>query len=81
MITGQTIKSKRIQAGIAGHILCRKVGAYPRSRLSVVENQVIPVSPEELARIDAVLDDLIRAKGVLQQTAAALGWPGAEGVR
>ena len=77
MITGSTIKSKRIQAGIAGHILCSKLGDYARSRLSGIENEYLTVAADELARIDAALDDLIRAKGILQQTAAALGWPGA----
>jgi hypothetical protein len=77
MITGATIRAKRIQAGIAGHVLCRKLGDYARSRLSGVENEYLTVSPEELAHIDAVLDGLIEAKGILQQHAADLGWPGA----
>jgi hypothetical protein len=75
MTTGATIKSKRIQAGIAGHILCSKLGDYARSRLSGIENGYLPATSDELARIDAALEDLIRAKAVLQQTATALGWP------
>ena len=75
MITGATIKSKRIQAGIPGHVLCSKLGDYVRSRLSGIENEYLTVTPDELARIDAALDELIRAKSVLQQTATALGWP------
>jgi hypothetical protein len=75
MTTGATIKAKRIQAGIAGHILCRELGNYARSRLSGVENEVLAVRPEELARIDGALDELIRARSVVRQTAAALGRP------
>jgi transcriptional regulator with XRE-family HTH domain len=74
MITGVTIKSKRIAAGIAGHVLCKKL-AIARSRLSDLERGYVTATPEEFARIDAALDDLIRTKGVIQQTAAALGWP------
>jgi transcriptional regulator with XRE-family HTH domain len=80
MITGATIRAKRIQARIAGHLLCRKVG-MSRSRLSGIENQYWAVTFEELSRIELALDDLIRAKGVIEQTAAALGWPGAEVAR
>ena len=81
MITGATLKAKRIQAGIAGHVLCRRLGGCSRSRLSGIENCYLTATQEELIRIDAVLDDLIRAKAVLKQTAAALGWPGAVTVR
>jgi transcriptional regulator with XRE-family HTH domain len=77
MVTGETLKSKRIAARIAGHILCRKL-AIARSRLSDIERGYVTATPEELARLDAVLDDLIRAKSVLRQTAAALGWPVSE---
>jgi hypothetical protein len=75
MITGATIKSKRIQAGIAGHILCRKLGDYARSRLSGIENEYLTVTQQELARIDAALDGLINAKSSIDQFAASLGWP------
>ena len=75
MITGATIRSKRIQAGIAGHVLCSKLGDYARSRLSGVENGYLKVTPEELARLDAALDELIHAKTFLDRIAASVGWP------
>jgi hypothetical protein len=77
MINGATIKSKRNIAGIAGYVLCKKL-AIARSRLCDIERGYVTATPEEFARMDAALDDLIRAKGVLRQTAAALGWPVAE---
>ena len=77
MVTGATLRKKRITAGIAGYILCKKAGGIARSRLSDIEKEYVIARPEELARIEAALDDLIRAKEVLQQTAAALGWPSA----
>jgi hypothetical protein len=76
--TGATLRAKRISAGIAGHVLCRKVQNLSRGRLSGIENEYLTATAEELARIDGVLDELIKAKSVLRQTAAALGWPGAE---
>jgi hypothetical protein len=78
MITGATIRSKRTAAGIAGHILCRKLENLSRGRLSGIENEYLTATPDELARIDRVLNELIKAKAVLRQTAIALGWPGAE---
>jgi len=75
MANGAAIKSKRIQAGIAGHILCSKLGDYARSRLSGIENGYLKVKPEELARLDAALDDLIQAKSFIDRAAASVGWP------
>jgi transcriptional regulator with XRE-family HTH domain len=74
MINPATLKAKRTVAGIAGSILCKKLG-IARSRLSDIERGYITASPEELARMDAVLEELIRDKSVIQKTAAALGWP------
>jgi hypothetical protein len=73
-ITGTTLRAKRVAAGIAGQVVCTKL-AFARSKLTAIERGYTFATPDELARIDAVLDDLIRAKGVLRQTAAALGWP------
>lgn len=80
MISGATIKAKRNQAGIAGHLLSRKLG-FARSKLTAIERGYITATPQELACIDRALDELIRAKEVLEQTAAALGWPGTEVIR
>jgi transcriptional regulator with XRE-family HTH domain len=74
MIDGTTIKAKRVAAGIAGHVLCKKL-AIARSRLSDIERGYVTATDAELARFDAALDELIRAQSVLRQTAAALGWP------
>jgi hypothetical protein len=77
MVTSASIKHKRIAAGIVGHVLCKKL-SIPRSRLSHIERDYMTVTPEELQRIDAALDDLIRAKAAIQETAIAAGWPVAE---
>jgi len=74
MITGAHIKNKRVAACIAGHVLCKKL-AIARSRLSDIERGYATVTPEELSRMDAALDELIRSKAAMQETAKATGWP------
>lgn len=61
MIEAATIKAKRTAAGIAGNILCKKIGTA-RSRLSDIERGFITPSPEELARIDRALDEFDRGE-------------------
>jgi|HubBroStandDraft_1064217.scaffolds.fasta_scaffold893835_1 transcriptional regulator with XRE-family HTH domain len=73
-MTGPELKSKRSAAGISGVVLSRKVG-ISRSQLSNIERSYITPSHEEVARIDAALDDLIRAKAVIQHAARSAGWP------
>jgi transcriptional regulator with XRE-family HTH domain len=74
MIDATTLKAKRTAAGIAGNVLCKKLG-IARSRLSDIERGYVTASAAELTRVDAALEDLIRAQFVIKQTAAALGWP------
>jgi transcriptional regulator with XRE-family HTH domain len=74
MIDPLTLKAKRTAAGIAGSILCKKFG-MARSRLSDIERGYVTASPDELARMDATLDELIEAKSAIQRTATAVGWP------
>ena len=74
MIDAATIKAKRIAAGIVGKILCNKCG-IARSRLSDIERGYVRASAEELARMDATLDELIQAKTLIDTVATSLGWP------
>jgi transcriptional regulator with XRE-family HTH domain len=68
------LKVKRLTAGIPGSVLCVKIG-LSRSRLSLIERGYVNPVPEELARINSALDQLIRAKAVIEQVAASIGWP------
>ena len=74
MISGTTVKSKRVAAGIAGYLVCKKAG-IARSRLSDIERGYVTATPDDLTRINAALDFLIEAKAAIQNTAAAVGWP------
>jgi transcriptional regulator with XRE-family HTH domain len=71
------LKLKRVTAGISGSVLCAKA-KISRSRLSLIERGYTTPAPEEAARLSAVLDELIRAKSVIDQVAASVGWPTGE---
>ncbi len=68
------LKSKRLAAGISGSVLCAKAG-ISRSRLSLIERGYTMPPPQELERLDAALDELIKVKSVIERVAASVGWP------
>ena len=74
MIDAATIRTKRTSAGIVGKILCIKCG-IARSRLSDIERGYVTATPDELARLNAALDELIQAKSFMERVASSLGWP------
>jgi transcriptional regulator with XRE-family HTH domain len=74
MIDGPTLKQKRTAAGLAGNVLCKRIG-MARSRLSDIERGYVTPSSEELAQIDAALNELIEAKSFIDRVAASVGWP------
>ena len=74
MTTGTQIRAKRNAAGIVGLVLCLRAG-IARSRLSDIERGYVTPTDDEISRIDAALEDLVRAKAKVAATAAAEGWP------
>jgi transcriptional regulator with XRE-family HTH domain len=74
MSIGTQLRTKRNAAGIAGSLVCIKIG-IARSRLSDIERGYVTAPEEEIARIDAALDDLVRAKRKIAAVAAEAGWP------
>ena len=74
MLTGSELRAKRIAAGIAGGLVCVKAD-ISRSRLSDIERGYVLGSDGELVRINAALDDLLRAKRKIAAVAAEEGWP------
>jgi transcriptional regulator with XRE-family HTH domain len=73
-LTGRELQAKRAGARIAGVALAAKAG-ISRSYLCQIECGHAMLAQEDLARLEASLDELIQAKAALQQAAAALGWP------
>jgi len=78
-MSGNEIRTKRNAGGIVGHVLCRKV-SISRNRLSELERGYVAPERDELERLDAALDELIKAKRRMEQFAAEAGWPMAAGV-
>ncbi len=74
MITGATIKAKRVAAGIPGQLLCSRAG-FSRSRLSAIERGYFTPPSQDLAHVDAILERLIQAKAIIDQVATSIGWP------
>lgn len=73
-MTGCEIRRRRVSAGIAGDVLCRKA-AIGRTRLSSIERGYIQASQAELMRITQALEALSVAKQRLIAVAEELGWP------
>lgn len=74
MPTPNELRSKRVAAEIPATMLATKARVN-RSRLSGIERGYIQPTQEELQRLQASLEDLLRAKAVIQQAAASVGWP------
>ena len=75
MITVKELRSKRVAAEISAITLATK-SKVNRSRLSGIECGHFQPTNDELNRLATALDELMQARTKIQQTAAALGWPG-----
>ena len=71
---GSQLRARRNAAGIAGSLICVKTG-IARSRLSDIERGYVTAAEEEFGRINAALDELVRAKRRIAAIAAEEGWP------
>jgi predicted transcriptional regulator len=71
---GSDLRHKRLEMGIAGHLVCTKAGVG-RSRLSDIERGYVQPSDVELTRICRALEELISAKTKLAAAAVKVGWP------
>ncbi len=71
------LRAKRAAAGISGSVLCAKAG-LSRSRLSLIERGYVKPADPERERIECALEELVRAKSVIDRVAASVGWPAAQ---
>jgi len=67
-------RSKRVAAEMPATVLAAKAGGN-RSRLSNIERGCPQPTEDELQRLNAAFQQLLRAKSVIQQAAASVGWP------
>jgi transcriptional regulator with XRE-family HTH domain len=68
------LRSKRLAAEIPATLLAVKARVN-RSRLSNLERGYAQPTEDELQRLNSALDQLIRAKSVIDRAAASVGWP------
>lgn len=73
MPTPHELRSKRVAAEIPPTLLATKARVN-RSRVSGIERGYIQPTQEEMQRLRASLEDLLRAKAVIRQAAASVGW-------
>jgi transcriptional regulator with XRE-family HTH domain len=74
MNTVKTLRSERIAAEIPATLLAAKARVN-RCRLSNIERGYVQPTEDELQRLRTALEDLIKAKSVLDSVAASVGWP------
>jgi transcriptional regulator with XRE-family HTH domain len=73
MNTIKTLRSERIAAEIPATLLAAKARVN-RCRLSNIERGYVQPTEEELQRLTAALEDLVRAKSAVDRVAASVGW-------
>jgi hypothetical protein len=78
MTTAIELRLKRAAAEIPATLLAARARVN-RSRLSGLELGYIQPTEDELQRLSAALDQLIRAKHIVDQVAASVGWPSGGG--
>jgi predicted transcriptional regulator len=74
MTTPKEIRSKRAAAEIPATLLALKANVN-RSRLSGIERGYVKPRAEELQRLQTALEELIKAKSIVDSVAASVGWP------
>jgi transcriptional regulator with XRE-family HTH domain len=72
MITATEVRAKRAAAGISGEAVCRVAG-FSRSKLCNIECENVSATREELFRIEAAIDQIIRNRQRVTQLANDAG--------
>jgi transcriptional regulator with XRE-family HTH domain len=73
-MSGVELRTRRIQAGLAGQLVCNKAG-IARSRLSDLERGYLKPTADECKRINQAITALKEARSQLAQVAVKVGWP------
>lgn len=73
-MTPKELRSKRVSVEIPATLLAAKAKVN-RSRLSNIERGYCQPSEDESQRLEVALEDLIKAKSVIDDVTAAVGWP------
>ena len=73
-MNGEQLRLRRTAARIPGLVVSRKA-AISRTRLSGIELGYIEPKEDELRRLSAALDELVRVRLEVQKLARRMGWP------
>jgi|HubBroStandDraft_5_1064220.scaffolds.fasta_scaffold259199_2 predicted transcriptional regulator len=73
-MNGQTLRQRRLAAGIAGTLLSKRA-RIDRARLSHIERGYVEPSSSEVERIQRAIEDLTQARALVAARAAEVGWP------
>jgi transcriptional regulator with XRE-family HTH domain len=73
-MTANELRSKRVAAEISASLLAA-TAKVNRTRLSQIERGYIQPTDDEIRRLEAALQRLIRAKAAIQEAASTHGWP------
>ncbi len=68
------LRSKRIAAEIPATVLAL-TAKINRSRLSNIERGYVQPTDQELSQLTAALEDLVKAKTLIDRVTASVGWP------
>jgi hypothetical protein len=71
-VTQKNLRTKRVTAGIPGQPVCQVAG-ISRAKLSDIEREYVVATPEELRRIDAAIDQIVRTKQDVARLATEAG--------
>ena len=74
MTTAKELRSKRAAAEIPATLLALKAKVN-RARLSGIERGYVQATEDELHRLRTALEELIKAKSVIDSVAESVGWP------
>jgi transcriptional regulator with XRE-family HTH domain len=74
MTIHKELRLKRAAAAIPATLLALRA-KINRSRLSGIERGYVQPTPDEIQRLSAALEQLMKAKSLVDQVAASVGWP------
>jgi hypothetical protein len=74
ILTGAVLREKRMEAGIAGSVLCCKA-AIGRSRLCAIERGYIAARNGELRQLFSALNELVTVRRTVRKLEVQMGWP------
>jgi transcriptional regulator with XRE-family HTH domain len=71
-VTAKNLRARRAAEGIPGTAVCRRSG-ISRAKLSDIEREYVIATTEELERIEAAIEEIVRTRRQVAKFAAQAG--------